>query len=242
MANAEYCFICQKKYESNDLTSEVLSEGMVTFRKISAERNDAYTDYLNETGSITVHRDCRRKYCLKRNNGSLRYPDLTKPSSTSNNQVFSPPAKRLRKSSEFPSFEFSKDCFLCGEEAKKKLDSRRKATEVYVVTTLEVKETIMKRLREVNSEQTKAVITRINTIDLISVNARYHNKCRATLFSNAKSSSMGRPMDTAIDKGMEKIYEYIDAKRKNNNKQAFILTDLQKLLGNNYRANNCSIK
>lgn len=239
MDDSRTCFICQEALDDTKKLSVVAAVGMKTMRAISLERNDAYTDLLNGIESITVHFDCRNKYTLKRK-GELRYPSLTDGSKTSSNEVFSPIKKKLRISAEFPDFEFSKCCFICGKEASLnaqlrissiKWTGKGSARKVRLVKDEAFEKKFLQRLKKVSTATSKAVYTRINSVDLRSVQARYHNKCYVGLFSTA-NNIMGRPLDADTEKKMQSIYAYIDKKRKFSDECTFILSNLRKMLGN----------
>ena len=100
----------------------------------SVIRDDDYLTKLLESaenGSKFVHYECRKKYTDKRR--------LTASAATPDN------AKRLR-SGQYCEFDWKTNCFLCGGHVKD--DRHPNRNEVYMVRTLPLQDTILKRCDE----------------------------------------------------------------------------------------------
>lgn len=71
--DTEICFICNSDLCIED--TEKVTRGLPNLIRVSSERNDGKYEMLKNVDSILVHRKCREKYTLKRND-VLCYKDL----------------------------------------------------------------------------------------------------------------------------------------------------------------------
>ena len=112
-------------------------------------------------------------------------------------------------------FDFKNSCLFCSDvcdvaiEKKKKVNMRRNIWEVRV---LHLKEKISDFAKERNDEIGDKIFKRVNSVlCLVAEEARYHENCYSTFFSNKPSSlKRGRPKDKNMDCAFENLCRYID--------------------------------
>lgn len=129
-------------------------------------------------------------------------------------------------------FDFKNQCLFCGEvadEAAEKKKSEKYRRKIKNVSTLEFKDTVIKKAEERRDDFGELVKSRISLqFDLIAAEAKYHAAC-FTKFSNKSSSSspLEKPrQDNQVTEAMLEIFNYIE----NNNDSQFTLKELKDVL------------
>lgn len=219
---ADLCFLCNKSDSGGESLIEVV-RGMKSLRTASVERNDGKIDYLKSVTSVKVHEKCRSVYISK------NCIQAAKRKQEEGETITSPLVLRKKRGEVF---DFKKQCLFCGEvadeaaEKKKREKYRRK---IKNVSTLEFKDTVIKKAEERGDDFGELVKSRIILqYDLIAAEAKYHAAC-FTNFSNKSSSSspLEKPrQDNQVTEAMLEIFNYIE----NNNDSQFTLKELKDVL------------
>ncbi len=104
----EVCFICDLNLSEGD-TVVVKKKGVETLKKCSLKRkNPSDQRFFKGLEQVTVHRACQKSYINEKMiDAALRRQDH---SSNQQADVFSSTRGQTGR------FDFSKQCFLCGEE------------------------------------------------------------------------------------------------------------------------------
>lgn len=232
MASNELCWVCNKAL-SVEATTKVNQNGLETIVKVSKEkRKDDHHQHLAKRQlPFEMHSKCREKYTMKRPNGELNYPDLTKTTPT-RSFPYSPTKSKVRKSLEH--FDFRNNCFICGKVASEKLEAKKDANRRDQIATVETK-AFNTKVHDITEGSTyslcKQISRRISGVDLRATEAKYHEKCRKQLLNlNArgeKSTPRGRPLDERVNHDMEKIFTYLASSEDSQ----FSLAELRDLTG-----------
>lgn len=222
--DTEICFICNADLCIED--TEKVTRGLPNLIRVSSERNDGKYEMLKKVDSILVHRKCREKYTLKRND-VLCYKDL---GTLSKKSKYSPVKSKVRKSKEL--FDFKKLCIICGLDADKSNTrlSINQRKNISIIQSPTFKEKLSEMIAEHNDELGKAILRRISCDDLVAVQARYHRSCHKKVLSSYTrdtSDAKGRPKDVKISRQMELIFDYLS----DSDDTQFTLTELIALLG-----------
>ena len=163
MEASEECVIC--KQPTGTLPKATLTEkGSGSINKASKERKDTVFCSPGQK----VHQECRRKYCK---------PDqIAKALRSKEQQVISMNAEKQVLRSAEKEFNFSTNCFYCGEPAIS--GRKRKGTQVIPVRTVETKDTILAICHERGDDWANAVQARILHVhNLHAADAVYHRVC-----------------------------------------------------------------
>lgn len=179
----DVCVICDQSL--NILKSvNVYKKGLDTLIKASHLRADGKWSIFENKDVMVLHEKCRRDYtrstsikaCTAENKKNA--PDQ---SSTS-----------TMRRSVTEKINFKTDCLFCA----KNVNIRRKVMQkVCVVSTLHIKDTILKHCLQRNDEWGEQVRHRIDTeIDLVAAEARYHQNCYGT-FIHKHTLDKGRPLN-----------------------------------------------
>ena len=195
------------------------------------------TKILKNIENVTVYITYQQKYILKRGNKysydcKLIIKDIPwdKPRKYPN----SPPKKKLRKSA--PSFDFENHCFICGLEADavKEQKKKSKKRKIVHVKKAHFKELLLIMIAKISDDICKAVLPRISCVDLVAVNAKYHNDCYYTKIKDVydgrrstDSCPLGRPPSESIDEAMDKVFDFLD----NSNDNQFTMDELINVIG-----------
>ena len=140
---------------SVEKVTQLRKDGKVTMIKSAELIGDTnLVDSLKKDMVSLVHKSCQVKFCKKAKSFQMPSINLEK--------------KTLR--SKY-SFEWKKNCFLCGL-------SITKSGKMWEVSTLEIKNKIEEICNMRNDNWTSEILGRINSCaDLLAVEARYHVKC-----------------------------------------------------------------
>ena len=129
------------------------------------------TLYIAHQGQ-QVHQECRRKYCKP--DEIAKILRLKGQQSTAVITV-----KQVLRSAE-KVFDFSTDCFLCGESVT--IGRKRKSTEVVTVKMVEIRETILAVCRERGDDWANGVQARILHVHDLHVQMQYIIECVVSIF------------------------------------------------------------
>lgn len=175
----ENCVVCEKTL--NEGETVLVRKGLDTFKNCSLRRKDGISEKLKNVDSVVLHVNCRKKYTFFRNVAAANNPSLKETTI-------------LR--STVSAFDFKRDCLFCSEvcdseaEKKKPVSKRSKQFEV---RSFSFKNQVIECAKKRNDDWGKKVLDRVQTvIDLVAVEARYHNLC-CTNFYKPPSSASGKP-------------------------------------------------
>ncbi|GFV70975.1 hypothetical protein TNCV_2355191 [Trichonephila clavipes] len=119
MTDEYSCIICEKlgsSSESNsDLGDIIKISRVTTLRTASSERQEGLLPHL-QTDVVYVPKSCRQKYINKKYIEGYKKKPVETPIST--------PKKKLQSSIDSSSFDWEKNCFLCGHEADKEKEAK----------------------------------------------------------------------------------------------------------------------
>lgn len=164
---AEKCVICKLGFNNK---FDVVTLGDKGCKGIFQAAINRGSPLQVEPGS-KVHKKCRKDYC-RPTSIVAECAVVEEPLSTS----------RSLRSANF-TFEFSKDCFFCGTSISN--ESKRKCSDIFEVTTLELKETILGICDNRKDDWANAVRARIyNVHDLPAADAKYHQMCSVNFRTN----------------------------------------------------------
>ena len=198
------CAICKKSLE-DDIVSLRL-KGSDGINRASAERNDN----IQTVPGQKVHKTCRRAYCHPSNIAQAKKQEVASSQTSRKRRSLD------RKTEKF--FSFKNDCFYCGNKIDFE-EQKRKPGEVFRVTTLETRDTVLETCSERGDSWAEVVQARIlNVHDLPAAGAVYHQPCSVNfrtkkqmpkVFSasdqpDSKKRKIGRPQDEKKSKLLSK--------------------------------------
>ena len=138
--------------------------------------------------AILVHAECRKKFTDKRKSTQIERP-----------------IKKLRSSMD-QKFEWKNHCFLCGETDDCHHPDRESFSKVM---TLEVLLQCAERRNDLWGQNVKDRLQSCN--DLVAEEVIYHTACMHRFKFNKKTDkNVGRPVDTALMDGFEKICHWLE--------------------------------
>lgn len=198
------------KYTSEDNVVTVKKRGVQSLLSASVIRGDKeHERMLKIVDSVVMHPACQKNYANKKlAEISKRKSDGTGSSSPASSSSTPPIVLQVP-----PSFDFANYCFVCKAscdpsiEGKRTVERRRK---ISVVTNRQFQIDLLNRLRERDEECEKEIIARIENVDLLASETRYHHICYKRLYYCAKGMTPGRPFSTDVDRAMELIFDYIN--------------------------------
>lgn len=213
---SDKCFICDQLLSDDDVVE--VRRGLQTLKNASVSRGDGNIEYLNTVNSVNVHSNCRRNYT---NNLSIAaHKRRQEEPSTS----ISPRKKRIS------AFDFKKLCLFCGEEANEVIERKKEKKYRRVireVSTLTFKDTVLKAAEARGDKYGRTVKERVNfEYDLVSVEAKYHDKCFSNFLLVSGKGDAGRPSDENIRIAMENVFHYIES----NDDCQFTLAELKNVM------------
>ncbi|KAL4706763.1 hypothetical protein ACJJTC_018144 [Scirpophaga incertulas] len=128
------------------------------------------------------------------------------------------------------SFDFKKICLFCGEEASEVIEKKKEKKYRRVireVSTLSFKDTVLKAAEARGDKYGRSVKERVNfEYDLVSVEAKYHDKCFSNFLLVSGKGDAGCPLDENIRIAMENVFQYIE----NHDDCQFTLAELKDIM------------
>lgn len=208
----ENCVICRKSL--GDDKQKLYEKGLNTLIRASSIRGHTeLLGYLKDSKTspgrnVYVHKlkRCRADYTKDPVGDMKRCEDTKKTESR---------AKKLRSS--FGSFNWIGDCFLCGKSAG--ADVRHpERNPVSMVTLLSIRDSVLNQCTKRDDPWAHDVMTRLQAcIDLVAAEARYHSKCYLNFFRTFKTSPVGRPTDTGMQKSFLALCHWLDEEGESEN-------------------------
>lgn len=121
-------------------------------------------------------------------------------------------AKRRKRTSDARAFDFSSDCFFCGDPAQE-LVNNRKICIKYVKNDklrMNILHVIEEKPAEDVDDNLKTLQLCLNdVVDLAAINARYHSSCLVKFFSSRNTNLLGRPISDSVSKLIEHIKNHV---------------------------------
>ena len=170
------CVICQKLLVDDVVTlREKGSEGI---NRASAERNDII---MAAVPGQKVHQTCRLAYCHPINIAPAKKQENTSAPTSSSR-------RSLDRKTEH-SFSFKTDCFFCGTRIDFE-EQKKRPGDVFRVTTLETKDTVLEICSERDDLWAEVVQARILHVhDSVAADAVYHQACSVNFEQKSKYQS-----------------------------------------------------
>lgn len=210
------CFICKEVLSDGDVVE--VRRGLQTLKNASIARGDGNIEYLDTVTFVNVHSNCRKNYTNTLSIAAFKRRQ-EEPSTS-----ISPRKKRIS------SFDFKKLCLFCGEEASEVIEKKKEKKYRRVireVSTLSFKDTVLKAAEARGDKYGRSVKERVNfEYDLVSVEAKYHDKCFSNFLLVSGKGDAGRPLDENIRIAMENVFHYIE----NNDDCQFTLAELKDIM------------
>ncbi|KAK3923564.1 Tyrosine--tRNA ligase [Frankliniella fusca] len=173
----DYCILCDDT-KCGDVVC--VKRGLETLVEVSKKKKDGIAAKLHGRDSITVHKDCRKKYI----NHVKEVAECDKENNV--------PLKRRSSSSIF---DFNAHCLYCGNALEPEFGNRtplRKRPKICTVTAEDAKCKILEKAKTIGGEQADAVVLRLSSVlDLRAANCRYHIDCYRKF--HPTNNSPGRP-------------------------------------------------
>lgn len=188
----DICIICETA-ESKDLVT-VTKRGIPGLISASKKRNDQKWKDFEKKPRLLVHKHCRKSY--------------THPTELSKLHKAAPSTSKLLRSDDATKlFDFKRQCFLCNESMDIEHVKKYKTNKTFrIVSTIEIRQTIIQRCHERRDKWSDEVFTRINSeIDLIAAEARYHSLCHTRFMSKVSDNIPGRPTNSIQEEAFEKL-------------------------------------
>lgn len=214
------CFVCERQLIDDTVK---VTDGLANLIQVSKERKDEHHLMLEEKTSILMHRECRKKYIMKRKN-VLGFRDLTPAVSKPFSHLLSPKKKKSRFSEPF---DLSSGCMFCKSSASSAKDPLR-----LVQDPKYQKEVLALIQKNISNDECKALLEQISNVDLVGVAAKYHKNCRGKFtYTFGKSTHVrapGRPFEDQKLCQFAKIVDHIAA----TGESIYNLTELTEIGGN----------
>lgn len=157
------CAICQKSLDNVKDVVILREKGSEGINRASRERNDI----IQTVPGQKVNQTCRCEYC---------HPSYINRAKKKERGSSISSRRSLDRKTE-QSFNFKTDCFFCGTNVDLE-DQKRRQGDVFRVTTLETKHTVLQTCFERKEEWAEVVRTRILRVhDLPAADAIYHQAC-----------------------------------------------------------------
>ena len=194
MADTENCVICKEPLGKEEIVT-LGEKGSASVNRASLERNDST---ICTVPGQQVHQYCRKIHCNPNKIAQAKRLSIEGPNTSICRSV-------LRSTEK--SFDFNGDCFLCGTPVDG--GEQRKKVDVFKVTTIEMKDTILAICSERRDAWSDTVQARIMHIhDLPAADAMYHQTCSVNFRTGKqipkvfvteepahKKKRLGRPQD-----------------------------------------------
>ena len=188
----DLCIICSSANNDDSIT---VKRGIDTLIQCSIQRKDGLADLFRTKTPVIVHKVCRRQYTHPTNIARLSH------AASAINLDNTEDVSVLHLRSAERNFNFKRDCLFCAEEAYDKVrvkQPHKYRKVVYEVRKLKFKEKVLCRASERGDALGEAMITRLsNVINLVAVEARYHEECRLHFFLKVKFTNRGTNTRTA---------------------------------------------
>ena len=210
MDDTEKCVICKKNLDGEAEVVTLREKGSAGINRASTERNDSITTVPGQQ----VHQNCRREYCLPSN--IQRAKKILTSETTSNRRSLTRQAEQC--------FSFKTDCFFCGTKVEFG-EQRKRLGEAFRVTTIEMKDTLLKICSEREDEWSDMIRARLlNVHDLPSAGAVYHQTCSVNFRTKrklpkvyevdeqpaVKKRKVGRPQDEEKCEAFFKVTKFLE--------------------------------
>ena len=140
------CAICQKSLDNVNDVVTLREKGSEGIKRASTERNDL----IQTVPGQKVHQTCRHEYC---------HPSYINRAKKKERESSISSRRSLDRKTE-QSFNFKTDCFFCGTNVDLE-DQKRRQGDVFRVTTLETKHTVLQTCFERKDEWAEVVRARI---------------------------------------------------------------------------------
>ena len=140
------CAICQKSLDNVNDVVTLREKGSEGINRASTERNDL----IQTVQGQKVHQTCRREFC---------HPSYINRAKKKERESSISSRRSLDRKTE-QSFDFKTDCFSCRTNVDLE-DQKRRQGDVFRVTTLETKHTVLQTCFERKDEWAEVVRARI---------------------------------------------------------------------------------
>lgn len=196
----QICTLCDKVVMEED-ARVAKSRAIESFIKASVERKDRKHLQMRGYSSLIIHKNCHTMYTRESN---IKRVVKAKKEAISK--------KRRKINSDVRAFDFSIDCFFCGEPAKEYVNNRRCI--ISFVQSDKVRERILveiiRKQLDQNNESIQALRVRLEGVsDLAAVGARYHKACCVKFYSSRPTHIVGRPITNNTSQLVEHIKNHI---------------------------------
>ena len=223
MEESDHCILCKQPLEGGKLAVVTLREkGSAGINRASEEHNDS----VRTVPGKQVHQECRRSYCNPHKIAQANKQTTEKPGPSTFHSVLC---------SAEESFSFSTDCLFCGTPVKLE-EQKKRCLDIFPVTTLSTKDTILATCQERGDNWANSVRARILHVhDLPAADALYHHTCSINFRTGKqvpkmyvteqivrKKTKVGRPQDEEKTEVFLKIAKYLE----DNNDEQITITDL----------------
>lgn len=180
------CIICKEPLEKGEIVT-LGQKGSESVNRASVERNDS-TIYT--VPGQQVHQYCRKIHCNPNKIAQAKRLSIQSPESSVCHSV-------LRSTEK--SFSFTNDCSFCGTPVSS--GEQRRKSDVFKVTTIDMKDTIMATCSERQDAWSEVVQVRImNVHDLSAADAMYHQTCSVNFRTGKQIPKMFISDEPAIKK------------------------------------------
>ncbi|CAH1102063.1 unnamed protein product [Psylliodes chrysocephalus] len=171
METSEVCVLCEKTLIGEQIVK--VQKGIKNIKRMSVLRNDNMHILLENKDSVEVHTKCRYMYIRR----------IKEKEQESNEE-----SRRELRRLNFQ-FDFKTICLFCAEVLDNNHPNRNP---ISLVSTMKIKDNIIKICNERNDEWGNNVLVRVNSVkDLVASEARYHKSCY-TLFNRHGSNPKGK--------------------------------------------------
>ena len=211
--------MCKQPIGTTQQSSKLTEKGCQSIANASTLRGE---DVSPSVGDI-VHVDCRRKFVHPREiQKDIQCLNATPAAAF-------PEDVQLRSKGEF---HFERHCFYCTQPAK--VDGRKRGFDVYPVSIIQMKGTILSECRNRDDAWGRDVMARLECCnDLPAVEAVYHQVCSVNFrtgralpqaFATVKSPKIpkGRPQQKNLDGAFRRVVEYL----KENEDEPIMISEL----------------
>ena len=219
------CAICQKSLDDVNDVVTLREKGSEGINRASTERNDL----IQTVPGQKVHQTCRREYC---------HPSYINRAKKKERESSISSRRSLDRKTE-QSFNFKTDCFFCGTNVDLE-DQKRRQGDVFRVTTLETKHTVLQTCFERKDEWAEVVRARILHVhDLPAADAIYHQACSVNFRTkkqipmqfaseqrDVKKRKIGRPQDEEKNDTFLKVARFL---QENDDEQITVVDLVEKM-------------
>lgn len=207
------CAICKHDLDGEGEVVTLREKGSEGINRASAERSDT----IDTVPGQQVHKNCRREYCLPSNIArAKKLAETTSSETTSNRHSLTRKAEHC--------FSFKTDCVFCGTKVEFG-GQRKRSGEVFRVTTVETKDTILGICSERGDAWAETIRSRLlNVHDLPAADAVYHQTCNVNFRTKrqlpriyevdespaVKKKKVGRPEDEEKREAFLKVTKFLE--------------------------------